>query len=82
MGGDIALNGGSPEAGDGRRLPPPEPTMEQPQDQHLAADVGLRVRLPLSDHHFLFSNRQFNAIPYHPGTPWQTDRIVTSIQVL
>ena len=47
------MNGGSTEAGDGRRFRPGEPTMEQPQDQHLAADVGLRVRLPARLHHGL-----------------------------
>ena len=82
IGGDIALHGGSPEAGDGRRLRPGESTMEQPQDQHLAADMGLRVRLPLSLHHFLFRSRQLHAMPSHSGTPPKTSRIITTIRML
>ena len=56
--------------------------MEQPQDQHLAADVGLLVGLPLGLHHVLFRSRRLHAMPSHPGTPPQTRRIITTIRML
>jgi hypothetical protein len=32
--------------------------------------------------HFLFSSRPLNAMPSHPGAPWQTRRIASSIRML
>ena len=54
-GSDVALDSGSAKSGDLGRLLTGEPAVQQPQDEHLAADVFVRVRVALGvDERLLF----------------------------
>ena len=53
-GRDRPLDGGPSQVGDGRGRLPGEPTVEHPQDEHLAADMGGGVGVTLgADDRFL-----------------------------
>jgi hypothetical protein len=47
VGGHVPLDGGPTESGDLGRLGPGDAAVEQPKDEHLAADVGVGVGIPL-----------------------------------
>jgi len=62
---DCALLNSSAQAGNLGRLVAVQATMQQPQDQHLAADVFLRVRIALVVDDVLLLLGQVNAKPGH-----------------
>jgi hypothetical protein len=66
VGRDVPLDGGPPESGDLGRFGPREATMEQPQGEHLAADVGLGVALPLGVDDGPLGVREGDPKPCHP----------------
>ncbi len=67
-GGDVTLDGGAAQSGDLGGLLTGQPAVQQPQDEHLAADMlaGVGVTLGVDDGPLLFG--QLDAKPPHRGT--------------
>ena len=66
VGGEVAFNGGPSKTSDLACLQMGQPRMDRPEDQHLAADVQIRMRVPFGGDGCLFGFRKLNRDACHP----------------
>ena len=68
-GSDVALHGSASQASDLGSLVAAELAVQQPENEHLAADMLLRVRVAFRLDDLLLFLGQFNPKPGHRETP-------------
>jgi Reverse transcriptase (RNA-dependent DNA polymerase) len=73
-GGDVALDGGAAQASDRGGLLAGQPAVQQPEHEHLAADVLLGVGVALGSDDLLLFLSQLNPKPSHPQSLGRHDQ--------
>lgn len=66
VGFEVAADGGPADAGDRAGLGLGDPRVDRPEDEHLAADVHIRMRVTLGGDDRKFGIRQANRRACHP----------------